>query len=183
MFATVARTIRARRARAPRNRVARVTHTLLFLAALAVPPGLRDACAAACCAEGPIPPAACVAAGAESAVAPTHGCGSCCGTIASVSPDEGSLADGSPATVADAADGSFPAGCCGGDRCGCLMAPRGDESAATPTDGPRPGAHAASAVGAVAAVPVDAAERTVPDDGRDRPPERPVRVLYGVWRN
>jgi len=189
VFAVVARTASTARAATLRGRAARVTHTLLFIVALVVSPGVCDACASGCSQGG------CAAAGIPStgvafAVAATHGCPSCCGTI-SGGPPEGTVSpDASPAAVADAADGialSAPGLCCGSgacgesDQCGCMLAPR-DDVVAVVAGEPLPElAGSALMASPLQDAPVPAEQAAIVSV--EPPPRRPFRVLYGVWRN
>ena len=182
MFTVVARTVSAGGAFASRGWAVRVTHTLLFSVALTVSPGVCGACASGCPESGNAAPGS-PGTGVASAVAATHARGSCCGTLPGGLPQGSDPRSNSPHGVADAADG-FSMSCChGATGCDCLLEPRSAEAAvppaASPTDlgGPMPAAIAAipfttmvppAAVVAVVAV---------------RPPQRPARVLYGVWRN
>jgi hypothetical protein len=80
--------------------------------------------------------------------------------------------------VADAADGGphFPGGC------RCALSPRDRADAGRV---PRPAAAGAAcppSVAIVAAVAIPAATAFVPDVDAFAP-SRPLRVLYGVWRN
>jgi hypothetical protein len=183
MFANVARTAAGRRGFAPGGRAARVTHTLLVIAVTVVPPGVRGACTGCplpggrheCCGG---PTAAAAPAGAVAAVAATH----CCGSHASADPGPppGASSGDRAATsgVADAADGGphFPGGC------RCALSPRDRADAGRV---PRPAAAGAAcppSVAIVAAVAIPAATAFVPDVDAFAP-SRPLRVLYGVWRN
>jgi hypothetical protein len=184
MLAVVARTFGARRAFGLRSRHVRVTHTLLFIVALAVSPGVCGACARGCPEPGAKHGGCSPRSGVVCAVAATRGHGSCCGT--SDGPCDGSLSPGSRSTpAADAADGILSlSGCCGGGPgCDCLLKPRGSDSAVTASTvhvDPRPSSLA------VIAMVCFAAQATASIDFRglpEKPPSRPVRVLYGVWRN
>jgi hypothetical protein len=182
MFAGVARTASAGGAFASCGWAVRVTHTLLFSVGLTVSPGVCGACASGCLDRGIAAPGS-PGTGVASAVAATHGRGSCCGAI-----PEGLAAGlaplaGSPLTVADAADG-FSMSCCRGETgCDCLLEPRSAEAAVPPATspidlgGPMPAAIAAIPFTTMVPPAALVAAATV------RPPERPVRVLYGVWRN
>lgn len=183
MSANVARTAAGRRGFAPGGRAARVTHTLLVIAVTVVPPGVRGICLGcpppsglrACCAD----PMACAAPpDAVAAVTATHCCGS------RVSDDPGGSSDASSAdrapniSVADADDGGphSPGGC----RCSLSPRDRADEGPV-----PRPVAAGVALLlpAAIAApVTIPAATAVAPDAAAFAPP-RPVRVLYGVWRN
>jgi len=182
MFAGVARTASAGGAFAARGRIVRVTHTLLFSVALTVSPGVCGACASGCLDRGIAAPGS-PGTGVASAVAATHGRGSCCGAIPDGLP-QGSDPRGNPPTaVADAADG-FSMSCCHGETgCDCLLEPRSAEAAVPPATSPNdlggPIPAAIAAIPFTTMVPPAAlvAAATV------RPPQRPVRVLYGVWRN
>jgi len=182
MFAVVARTGSGRGAIRLRSRSVRVIHTLLYSAALAVSPGVCGACASGCPAVGTANSGS-PGTGVAFAVAATQGRGSCCGAVPNGWPPGSDPRGDSPTGVADAADG-FGGSCChGATGCDCLLEPRSVEAAVPPatspleTGGPMPAAIAAipfTVVQPAGAVFVVAAER---------PPERPVRVLYGVWRN
>lgn len=182
MFAGVARTASAGGAFAARGRIVRVTHTLLFSVALTVSPGVCGACASGC-PSGQLAASGSPGTGVAFAVAATHGRGSCCGTT----PDrlsQGSDPRGGPPTgVADAADGIASPCCRGGAGCDCLLEPRTTDAAVPPATspievgGPMPAVIAS--VPLAAALPAARALITA----TARPPERPVRVLYGVWRN
>jgi hypothetical protein len=182
MFAGVARTASAGGAFASCGWAVRVTHTLLFSVALIVSPGVCGACASGCLDRGIAAPGS-PGTGVASAVAATHGRGSCCNAI----PDglsQGSDPRGnSPTAVADAADG-FSMSCCHGETgCDCLLEPRSAEAAVPPATspndlgGPMPAAIAAIPFTTMVPPATLVAAATV------QPPQRPVRVLYGVWRN
>ncbi|MFM8414686.1 MAG: hypothetical protein ACKOCX_08180 [Planctomycetota bacterium] len=181
MFAVVARTISAGRALAVRRAV-RVTHTLLFSVALIVSPGVCGACASGC-PKGGFAGSGCPGTGVAFAVAATHGQGSCCGAIPDGLP-QGCGPRGTPPTgVADAADGMSLPCCRGGAGCDCLLEPREAEAAVPPATSPiDPGGPMPAAIAALPPM-LEAS----PGIGRAtlaaRPPERPARVLYGVWRN
>jgi hypothetical protein len=182
MFTVVARTASAGGAFASCGWAVRVTHTLLFSVALTVSPGVCGACASDCLDRGIAAPGS-PGTGVASAVAATHGRGSCCNAIPDGLP-QGSDPRGNPPTaVADAADGFLTFCCHGTTGCDCLLEPRGAEAAAPsatpPNDlgGPMPVAIAAIPFTTMAPPAALVAAATV------RPPQRPVRVLYGVWRN
>jgi len=182
MFAVVARVASVVGAFALRSRAARVTHTLLFTAALAVSPGVCGACTSGC-SRGGHAVAGIPGMGVALAVAATHGCSSCCGTIPDGPPEGTASPDASPATVADAADG-FPVSCCrGAGGCQCLLEPRDAEAAVPPATSPidpgepMPAAIAVFSSTGVPTMAIRLAGSPVP------PAKRPVRVLYGVWRN
>ena len=182
MFAVVARTISTGGALAARRAV-RVTHTLLFSVALIVSPGVCGACASGC-PDGGTAASGSPGTGVASAVAATHARGSCCGAILD-GPLPGSNPRGGPPTgVADAADG-FAGSCCrGATGCDCLLEPRSPEAAVPPATSPiDPGGPMPAAIAVLppAMSPSRGATLTAVADGRA--PERPVRVLYGVWRN
>ena len=182
MFAVVARTASAGGAFAARGRALRVTHTLLFSVALIVSPGVCGACASGC-PNGGFAGSGFPGTGVAFAVAATHGHGSCCGAIPDGLP-QGSDPRGTPPTgVADAADGiALP--CCRGEAgCDCLLEPRAAEAAVPPATSPiDPGEPMPAAI---AALPLTAEASSAIERATvaARPPERPVRVLYGVWRN
>ena len=182
MFAGVARTASAGGAFASCGWAARVTHTLLFSVALTVSPGVCGACASGCLDRGIAAPGS-PGTGVASAVAATHGRGSCCNAI----PDglsQGSDPRGnSPTAVADAADG-FSMSCRHGETgCDCLLEPRTTDAAVPPATSPLEVGGPMPAV--IASVPLAAALPAARAliTATARPPERPVRVLYGVWRN
>lgn len=169
MLADVARTILGSGAGMVRSRGVRAAHTLLFTAALAVSPGLCGACATGGCGSVSTPPDRSACTGVAVIAKPAH---SCCGGRLESLPAEG---EGS---------GGVSRACCGGgDDCDCLLEPR-RESRATLTVKP-------ALDGAVVSGPISPLVVTVIDDGGavspvdllGRPPGRPVRVLYGVWRN
>lgn len=165
-----------------RSRAARVTHTLLFAAALIVSPGVCGACASGCSPRG-LSAAGIPGTGVAFAVAATHGGTSCCGTTAG-GPPEGTISpDASPAAVADAADGISVPCCRGAAGCDCLLEPREPEAAVPPATPPPDSGGPMPA--AIAALP-DAAKTSSQSAAfamGERRPERPARVLYGVWRN
>lgn len=169
MFAVVARTFAGSGAKGLRSRGVRVTHTLLFIAALSVSPGVCGACASGCPNGGET---ALGSSGTGVAFFPeTTGCGACCGLASSETKAEGGSGD------------ERGLSCCGSPGCRCLLEPRSEQAAvpatvllldsvtavATPLT-ILPPAGLDAGVATAAAVP-------------ERPPERPVRVLYGVWRN
>jgi hypothetical protein len=188
MSATVART-RSGWPEATAGRFAvRVTHTLLFLAAAAVPPGVCDAC-----------PACPVRAersdsrdglsdraagsrqeGIAAAVAGSHRCGACASPLPCMPTGRSPVDRMPPGSVVDPGDGAPSSD--GGCHCqwqardlsdvtlvggGTAAAGSADMAAVWPASRPDSGG--------VAAVTQAAAAGRVPD--------RPVRVLYGVWRN
>ena len=181
MSAVVARTISTGGALAARRAV-RVTHTLLFSVALIVSPGVCGACASGC-PNGGFAGSGSPGTGVAFAVAATHGHGSCCGAIPDGLP-QGSDPRGTPPTgVADAADGiALP--CCRGEAgCDCLLEPRAAEAAVPPATSPiDPGGPMPVAI---AALPLMLGPPAAATQARaaGRPAGRPVRVLYGVWRN
>ena len=188
MFAIVARTASIGRffCRMPAvgSQAARVTHTLLFLAAqiALLSPGVCDACVKGCCASG-TPRIADVASPffhgvvASSAVADGGEAGSCCGVNA----------------TDDAA--AVPCGDAGPEKCQCQLQPRNVRAATAFASQPdRRGSHSrwdgSAAAGAVAWLPpvTVQSDGLQPTDGAMHSgaaviPSRPVRVLYGVWRN
>ncbi len=188
MFAVVARTFGAVGVASLRSRQVRVTHTLLFIAALAVSPGVCGACARGCPENGLNRSDTSLSTGVFFAVATTRGHGSCCGTMDG--PSQGSQSPGlRPHTTADVADGilnfhSDSLACCnGGAECDCLLEPRGDPAAAVTAASeafePRPFTVAEASILPTDGLAVGAvARQCLPD----KPPSRPVRVLYGVWR-
>jgi len=184
MFAVVARTGSAGGSFAARLSVVRVTHTLLLIAALTVSPGVCSGCATGCLERGATTSDSAPTMAAACAVAATHGCGSCSGAIQD-GPPEGTASPGaSPAAVADAADGLSALPCCHGRAgCDCLLEPRQGEAAVPPATSVGDAAEPMPA--AIAALPPivasSAGRRLEPVAAR--PPRRPVRVLYGVWRN
>ena len=190
MSATVARTGSFRPEATTGRLTVRVTHALLFLAAAAVPPGVCDACPAcptrAERSDSPDGsqdrPAGSRQQGVAAAVAASHCCGPRASPVPCV-PTGRSPADRMPPrSVADAGDGA-PSCCAAG--CTCLLEPR---------DG-QPDAIAAAAAGlshdlGVALPPGGLPTLTTAQAATRierlsdvRPPSRPVRVLYGVWRN
>lgn len=183
MSANVARTAVGPRGCAPGRRAARVTHALLVIAVTVVPPGVHGTCPGCplpagphgCCAG---PTAAAAQACDAAAVAATH----CCGSHASAGPgmptDVSSAQRVPTSSVADAADGgpSSPGGC------RCSLEPS-DRAVVGPV--PRPVATGAAfpvPAAIAAAVLMPTATARVPDASAFAPP-RPIRVLYGVWRN
>jgi hypothetical protein len=189
MFAMVARTVSIGRmsCRIPAagsHQAARVTHTLLFLAAqiLVLAPGVCDACVKGCCESG-TPRIADVASpffhGVFAGSAGAGGCedGHCCGVTA---------------TDDVAAD---PCGDAGPEKCQCQLEPRSIPPAAAAAGQPdRRGSHPrwddGAGVGAMAWLPPvtgqwDGRQPTARavHGGAAAIPTRPVRVLYGVWRN
>lgn len=193
MSATVART-RSFRPGATAGRAAvRVTHTLLFLAAAAVPPGVCDACPACPTrAERSDSPgglrdraAGSWQQGIAAAVAGSHRCGACASTLPCM-PTGRSPADRMPpGSVADPGDGA-PSSCdsCA-DACTCLLEPRDPASeaiAAASAGLPRDLAMAAPH-GVLPTLAMTPAATRIARLSDVRPPGRPVRVLYGVWRN
>lgn len=182
MFAVVARTASAGGAFTARGRALRVTHTLLFSVALIVSPGVCGACASGC-PEGVCAAPGSPGTGVASAVAATHGRGSCCGAIPDGLPSGSDLRGSTPTGVADAADG-FAGSCCrGATGCDCLLEPRSAEAAVPPATSPIEfGGPMPAAIAAIPFTIVQPAKATFVV-AAVRPPERPVRVLYGVWRN
>jgi len=158
MFASVARIGHGIRGFASVMPSVRVTHALLFLAASIVSPGVCDACMAPCHASG-----------LASSVAATHCCGS----------PEGAL----PGCMADVGDGDTNT--CGqsADGCRCQMAPA---DAAPMAIGKRlpPPVTAGDLAASPAAFAADPSRLVREAFCVSRPlPTRPLRVLYGVWRN
>ncbi len=180
MFAVVARTASA--GGAARGRALRVTHTLLFSVALIVSPGVCGACASGC-PEGVRAGSGSPGTGVAFAVAATHGRGSCCGTTPDRLPQESDPRGGPPTGVADAADGIASSCCQGGAGCGCLLEPRTADAAVLPATSPIEVGGPEPAVSAVVQVATELPAAPAPSMATARPPERPVRVLYGVWRN
>ena len=166
------------------HRAARVTHTLLFLAAqiALLSPGVCDACVKGCCESG-TPRIADVASPffhdgvASSAVAGGGEAGSCCGVNA----------------THDVA--AVPCGDAGLEKCHCQLEPRDlPPAAAFPARVDRrespAGWSSGADAGAVAWLPPvtgqsDGWQPTAGamHGGAAAIPSRPVRVLYGVWRN
>ena len=190
MSATVART-RSGWPEATAGRFAvRVTHTLLFLAAAAVPPGVCDAC-----------PACPVRAersdsrdglsdraagsrqeGIAAAVAGSHRCGACASPLPCMPTGRSPVDRMPPGSVVDPGDGAPSSGGPGGH---CQWEARDISDvplAASPTtaSGPGPAMAVRPAIqpdsGAVTAV-------TLAVVAEGLRPAKPVRVLYGVWRN
>ena len=188
MFAMVART--ASIGRFPRwipavgSQAARVSHTLLFLAAqiALLSPGVCDACVKGCCASG-TPRITDVAfpffhgVVASSAAAGGGEAGSCCGGNA--------IDDVAAVSCGDA----------GPEKCQCQLQPRNVRAATAFASQPdRRGSHSrwdgSAAAGAVAWLPpvTGQSDGLQPTDGAMHSgaaaiPSRSVRVLYGVWRN
>ena len=182
MSAVVARTASAGRAYSPRRRAARVTHTLLLSVALIVPPGVCGACASGCAAGGNAQPNS-PGTGVAFVDAATHGCGSCCKAIPDGLPAGLAAPGGASSPVADAVSGGLGSCCHGATGCDCLLEPGRSEAAVPPATSPiDPGGPMPVAI---AVLPWIAAASASPAGGDDvdRRPERPVRVLYGVWRN
>lgn len=185
MLAVVARTLKVGGPLRLSGAVVRVTHTLLFIAALAVSPGVCGACARGCSerdasvASGMIP-----RMGTACAVAETRGNGTCCGAMDGPS-EAGTPPGACPATATDAADGMVVGYVCcgGGPGCDCLLEPR-DDTEAVPKEATCWG-H--GPLGASEAVFLRSVIELAGEPGLRvplvKPPERSVRVLYGVWRN
>ncbi len=180
MFAVVARV--AAGAMMVFSRAARVTHTLLFAAALVIAPGVCSGCESGCSPRG-LASAGVAGTGVAFAVATPHGGTSCCGTTA------GGLCEGTiphdalPAAVADATDGISLPCCRGGAGCDCLLEPREPDAAVPPaTSSASVGEPFPAAVAVLADVTETASWAVRLSPGQQRP-ERPLRVLYGVWRN
>jgi hypothetical protein len=166
------------------SQAARVTHTLLFLAAqiALLSPGVCDACVKGCCASG-TPRIADVAFpffhdGVASFAAAGGGeAGSCCRINA----------------TDDVA--AVPCGDAGPEKCQCQLQPRNVRAATAFAGQPdRRGSHSrwdgSAAAAAVAWLPPvtgqsDGLQPTAGamHSGAAAIPSRPVRVLYGVWRN
>lgn len=184
MLALVARTFGAGGARALRSRQVRVTHTLLFIAALVVSPGVCAACARGCVERSSDRSLSSPSTGTSFAVAATRGHGSCCGTMDG--PIQGSQGPGHrPHTTADAADGSLHSlmMVCGGESCDCLLEAREVSSAVT---SPLESFEEESFVASGPALQRPTLAIVGPLELRgfpEKPASRPVRVLYGVWRN
>jgi hypothetical protein len=192
MFAMVARTALIGRipCRIPAagSQAARVTHTLLFLAAqiALLSPGVCDACVKGCCASG-TPRIADVASPILASNLPSStvvgGCGSdhCCGLPVADPITEKATADRGTADVTAA--------------CGCELLPRQIPPASLESGGFSGRREIVRSWASVdAALPV---AWLPPLNGRNDGlqslafaqesaatiPSRPVRVLYGVWRN
>jgi hypothetical protein len=188
MFAMVARTASIGRilCRMPAvgSQAARVTHTLLFLAAqiALLSPGVCDACVKGCCESGTLRIADVASpffqkVAASSAVAGSGEAGSCCGLNA----------------TDDVA--AVPCGDAGPEKCQCQLRPRNVRAAAASVSQPdRRGSHSrwdgSGAAAAVAWLPpvTGQSDGLQPTNGAMLSgaaaiPSRPVRVLYGVWRN
>lgn len=184
MLAVVARTFGAGGASVLRSRQVRVTHTLLFIAALIVSPGVCAACARGCLEQGSPCSASSPSTGISFAVAATRGHGSCCGTMDG--PIQGSQGPGHrPHTTADAADGFLHSlmMVCGGESCDCLLAARDVTSAVTSASESFE-LEPFVASWAVLQRPTVAIAGPLELRGfPEKPASRPVRVLYGVWRN
>lgn len=190
MSATVARTRSLRPEATARRLVVRVTHTLLFLAAAAVPPDVCDACPA-CPARaersdsrGGLPDRATGSRqeGIAAAVAGSHRCGACASTIPCM-PTGRSPADRMPpGSVVDPGDGA-PSSCA--DGCTCLLEPGDPPSEAITVAAaglPRDIGMAAPR-GVLPTLTTTQAATRLERLSDVRTPGRPVRVLYGVWRN
>jgi hypothetical protein len=114
MFAVVARTFAGGGAFRLRSRGVRVTHTLLFIAALTVSPGVCGACASGCPNGGK---AALGSPGTGVAFFPeARGCGACCGLT--------SGGANSPCPECDCC-GCCATGVCTCDDCGCCCCENG----------------------------------------------------------
>jgi hypothetical protein len=166
-----------------RGRAARVTHTLLFIAALTVSPGVCGACASGC-SRGGQAVAGTPGTGVAFSVTATRGCSSCCGTNAG-GPSEGTISpDALPAAVAADVAGGFPVSCCSGAAgCDCLLLPREAEAAVPPATSPTDPGEPMSAAIAVLVFHEDSAATGPLIRTHIRPLQRPMRILYGVWRN
>ena len=178
MFANVARTAAGRRGFAPGGRAARVTHALLVIAVAVVPPGVRGSCSGgphACCAGQT---AAAPWGSAAAAVAATHGCGSHASADPGMPTDASSAARVPESSVADAADGGMHSP----RRCGCRLTAH-DRATAGPVPRPVAAADPATLVVALADAVVPRSLPAVVAAATDRPPPRPARVLFGVWRD
>ncbi len=137
-------------------------------------PGACGACAG-CCDDGPPPVAAPLAAG----IAPVHtpappgGHVSCCDCAAAES--RSPLGTRGPAEECQAGHTA---------DCGCLWGPHGSHpSAPAPDDDGGRQSSFAPHVPALAAIPPGRIAAGVRVDGGVPIPTRPLRVLYGVWRN
>jgi len=183
MSANVARTAAGRRGFAPGGRAARVTHTLLVIAVTVVPPGVRGLCLGcpppgglrACCAD---PTAGAAPPGAVAAVTVTQCCGSHANADLGASSGASSADRAWNTSVADADDGGphSPGGC------RCSLSPR-DRAG----EGPMPrqvvaGVALLLPAAIVAPVAIAGVTAVAPNAVAFAPP-RPIRVLYGVWRN
>lgn len=190
MSATVARTGSFRPEATTGRLTVRVTHALLFLAAAAVPPDVCDACPAcptrAERSDSPDGskdrPAGSRQQGVAAAVAATHCCGSRESTVPCM-PTGRSPADRMPPrSVADADDGG-PSSCA--DGCTCLLEPRDlpPEAIAAAAAGLPHDLGVAIPAGGLPMLATTQAATGIERLSAVRPPSRPVRVLYGVWRN
>ena len=166
------------------SRAARMTHAVLVLAAqiALLSPGVCDACVKGCCASG-TPRIADVAfpffhdVVASSVAAGGGEAGSCCAINA----------------TDDVA--AVPCGDAGPEKCQCQLQPRNVRAAAASAGRPdRRGSHwrwdGSAAAAAVAWLPPVTGESDglqptagAMHSGAAAIPSRPVRVLYGVWRN
>ena len=190
MIATVARTGSFRPEATTGRFSARVTHTLLFLAAAVVPPGVCDACPACPTraersdSRGGLTDRAAGSRqeGIAAAVAGFHRCGSCASTTPCM-PTGRSPADRMPPDSVDRPGDGAPSS--GGPGCHCQWEARDLSDLALAN-----GATTASGPGPAMAVwpasrpdPDAAAAVTLAAVAESLWPDRPVRVLYGVWRN
>jgi len=192
MFAMVARTASIGRipCRIPAagSQAARVTHTLLFLAAqiALLSPGVCDACVKGCCASG-TPRIADVASPILASNLPSFTAIGCCGSDHGCSPP---FAD--PVTekvTADRGTADVTAVCC------CELLPRQIPPANLKSGGFSGRREIVRSWASVdAALPVgwlpplngrhDGVQSlAVAQESAATIPSRPVRVLYGVWRN
>jgi hypothetical protein len=190
MIATVARTGSFRPEATTGRFSARVTHTLLFLAAAVVPPGVCDACPACPTraersdSRGGLTDRAAGSRqeGLAAAVAGFHRCGSCASTTPCM-PTGRSPADRMPPDSVDRPGDGAPSS--GGPGCHCQWEAR-DLSDLALAASPTTASGAGPAVAAWPAIQLDSDEIaavTLAVVAESLRPDRPVRVLYGVWRN
>ncbi|NQW46674.1 MAG: hypothetical protein HQ464_02780 [Planctomycetes bacterium] len=198
MCATVVRAASIRWVRASGVRAARMTHTLLFLAATILAPGVCDACVKGCCARN-------VARIADVAFplprsADCHETSPCCSAGREPVRAAASVAPASGASTAGA--GEVQLGNHGSDGCQCQLQPR-DHSPSALSLGQAadrriqfhknrcPAGRDCCPAGVPAAWIATAVENTglsplspggwAAQWAANRFPTRPVRVLYGVW--
>lgn len=175
MFAVVARTRSIPGAPATPCRAVRVTHALLFVVALIVSPGVCGACAAGCRASGPSRLGSSVGTGVAFFTSPADDtCGGC--------PVVGSVGCPLDGTAADRT-GCCPARCRGGPDCGCLLEPADEAVVILPVTARKTTGDGMPVAWCEVCDRDTARTARLPAPTHDRPPDRPARVLYGVWRN
>jgi len=151
----------------------RVMTAVLLLVATTVSPGVCDACPQSGCIRG--------AAASNSATA----CPACAGMGTAAVADSGCHGTplaGQPRDGMEAGDG--PLNSC--ETCRCMLAPRGAEDAVVRVAGDGvvlPDAASQSCVTAPVAMADFGRPLATAFLAGDLIPARPVRVLYGVWRN